>query len=57
MKIGSVWEGGEKEFKIQDIKVVDEETWIFYNNVLTGQEYSCLKEAFLKRFREIVNNG
>lgn len=57
MKVGSVWAGGERHFKISDIKIVDNNVWIYYNNVLTKQEYSCLKEAFLQRFTEIVNNG
>lgn len=57
MKIGSTWEGGDKTFKIKDVTTVDNQTWIFYNNVLTGQNYSCLKEAFLQRFKEIINNG
>jgi len=57
MKVGSLWEGSERHFKINDIKIVDDNTWIYYNNVLTRQEYSCLKEAFLQRFREVTNNG
>jgi hypothetical protein len=57
MKTNSLWAGGERHFKINDIKIVDDKTWIYYNNVLTKQEYSCLKEAFLQRFREITNNG
>ena len=57
MKVNSLWAGGERYFKINDIKIVDDKTWIYYNNVLTRQEYSCLKEAFLQRFREITNNG
>ena len=57
MKVGSLWSGGDRRFKINDIKIVDNNVWIYYNNVLTKQEYSCLKEAFLQRFTEIVNNG
>ena len=57
MRIGSVWESGNRKFKIKDVTIVDDKTWIYYNNVLTKQEYSCLKEAFLQRFREIINNG
>lgn len=57
MKIGSIWEGGDKRFEIKDVTIVDNQIWIFYNNVFTGQNYSCLKEAFLQRFREVINNG
>jgi hypothetical protein len=57
MKVGSLWSGGNRRFKINDIKIVDNNTWIYYNNVLTKQEYSCLKEAFLQRFTEVINNG
>ena len=57
MKVNSLWADSERHFKINDIKIVDDKMWIYYNNVLTKQEYSCLKEAFLQRFREITNNG
>ena len=57
MKVGSLWSGGDRRFKINDIKIVDNNTWIYYNNVSTRQEYSCLKQAFLQRFTEIINNG
>ena len=57
MKIGSLWASADRRFKVNDIKIVDNEIWIYYNNVLTKQEYSCLKEAFLQRFTEIINNG
>lgn len=58
MKVGSKWGTIDgKEFRVTDIKEVDNQIWIYYNNILTKQEYSCLKEAFINRFNEIVNNG
>lgn len=57
MKIGSVWSSVDKKFEIKDVTIVDNQTWIYYTNVLTKQEYSCFKEAFLQRFKEVVNNG
>ncbi len=57
MKIGSLWGSTDKKFEIKDVTIVDNQTWVYYNNVLTKQEYSCLKEAFLHRFKEIINNG
>ena len=29
---------------------------VYYYNEKTGQEYSCLLEAFTERFRELVND-
>jgi hypothetical protein len=58
MKVGSKWGTIDRTvFQVTDIKEVDNQTWIYYNNILTKQEYSCLKEAFINRFNEIVNNG
>lgn len=57
MRIGSKWDGNNNIFEIKNVTFIDGQTWIFYNNVSTGQQYSCLKEAFLQRFREIINNG
>lgn len=39
-------------FKIDKIDFNEQGIWVFYHNVKTGQEYSCLAEAFLERFRE-----
>jgi hypothetical protein len=33
----------------------DNDTWVEYANVLTNQVYTCRLEAFLSRFRPIVN--
>jgi hypothetical protein len=56
MKVGSIWTGSNfVEFKIKDIKTVGDNTWIYYYKISTGQQYSCLKEAFIDRFKEKVN--
>ena len=28
----------------------EEDGWVYYTNILTGQEYSCLSAAFYARF-------
>lgn len=54
MKIGSKWFGSNGDlFVIDDIKVVDAETWVFYTNTLNMYSYSCLINAFLQRFSSI----
>jgi hypothetical protein len=56
MKVGSIWTSSDFiEFKIKEIKIVEEKTWVNYIKLSTSQEYSCLKEAFLHRFKEKVN--
>jgi hypothetical protein len=58
MKIGSIWVTPDrKQFQVTDIKLVDNQKWIYYNNVSSKQEYHCLVEAFIDRFTEKVNNG
>jgi hypothetical protein len=58
MKLGSMWSStNSKKFKITDLKVIGDQKWIYYMNVNTNQNYSCLEEAFKSRFRELVNNG
>lgn len=58
MKVGSKWGTADRKiFLVTNIKKVDNQTWIYYNNIFTKQEYFCLREAFINRFSEIVNNG
>lgn len=58
MKVNSIWGTSDrKEFVVNDIKIIDEKTWVYYKNISTGQKYHCLKEAFTNRFTEIVNNN
>lgn len=59
IKVGSIWEAltERKQFQVSGLKAVDNSLWVYYNNVSTKQEYSCLAEAFTNRFSEKVNNG
>lgn len=59
IKIGSIWEAltEGRQFQVSGVKEVDNQLWVYYNNVSTKQEYSCLAEAFTKRFSEKINNG
>lgn len=54
MKIGSKWYGSNGDlFEIDDIRDINNETWIFYTNTFTMKTFSCLAEAFKFRFKEI----
>jgi len=37
-------------FAVEEVKQVDKELWVYYNNVNSGDRYSCLLEAFSERF-------
>lgn len=50
IKIGSRWTAIARKFLVTATEVTDNGSWVFYKNVETGQQYSCLKEAFLNRF-------
>lgn len=39
-----------KIFTVEEVKQVDQELWVYYNSVETGDKYSCLLEAFTERF-------
>ena len=55
MKLGSKWYGANGDiFEIDDIRDIDGQTWIFYTNTFTMKMFSCLKEAFLIRFKETL---
>lgn len=57
MKINSRWGTSDRKvFKITSTKEIDNQLWVFYTNINTGQKYSCLAEAFKNRFKEIVND-
>jgi hypothetical protein len=48
----STWRGADcRDYQILSV----ENDWVFYKNIKTDQEYSCLVEAFLERFREVTN--
>lgn len=44
-----------KIFVVEEVKQVDSDLWVYYNNAKTGQQYSCLLEAFSQRFQPLVN--
>lgn len=56
MKIGSKWYSTNGTvFEVDDIRVINGETWVFYTNTFTMQTYSCLMNAFIARFSEDIN--
>jgi hypothetical protein len=46
-----------KVFVVEEVKQVDKELWVYYNNASTGQRYSCLLDAFSRRFVPILNES
>jgi len=42
-------------FTVEEVKQVDKELWVHYNNVKTGEKYSCLLESFSQRFHPLEN--
>jgi hypothetical protein len=42
-----------KIFTVEEVKQVDKELWVYYNNIETGDKYSCLLEAFTERFQPL----
>ena len=43
-------------FTVQEVVQVNKELWVYYTKAETGEKYSCLLEAFTKRFQEIQND-
>ena len=46
-----------KVFVVEEVRQVEKDLWVYYHNVATGQEYSCLLDAFSQRFQPIVNES
>jgi hypothetical protein len=46
-----------KIFTVEEVKQIDSELWVYYNNAGTGQQYSCLLEAFSQRFQPMENES
>ena len=42
-----------KIFTVEEVVQVDKELWVHYNNVKTGDKYSCRLEAFSERFKPL----
>ena len=61
IKEGSRWHSinSDTEFEVTFIGLAGpgEENVIFYENILTKQNYSCWEGAFLERYKEIQNYG
>jgi hypothetical protein len=58
IKVGSRWEGVDKQFRVLAVVEADGHTWVHYREdlgikvpVLECREYSCYEESFLSRFR------
>jgi hypothetical protein len=43
-------------FTVSEVKMTPAGLTVFYKNQDTGQDYSCLLEAFSERFKEIQND-
>jgi hypothetical protein len=51
--VASRWSDGESiEFKIEKLEHRDTGVWVYYQNIKTGQQYNCLVDAFMTRFKE-----
>ena len=37
-------------FIVEEVCQVDQALWVYYHNDKTGQQYSCLLDAFSQRF-------
>ena len=46
-----------KIFTVEEVVQVVKELWVYYNNVKTGDKYSCLLEAFSERFQPLENES
>jgi hypothetical protein len=46
-----------KIFTVEEVKQIDSELWVYYNNIKTGDKYSCLLEAFSQRFHPMENES
>jgi gentisate 1,2-dioxygenase len=52
----SIWvSGNSTEFNVTSVVDKEDGTWVYYTNPATGQEYSCLIDAFLSRFHQGTN--
>jgi hypothetical protein len=46
-----------KIFVVEEVKQIDKELWVYYHNAETGQQYSCLLDAFSQRFHPVENSS
>jgi hypothetical protein len=55
---GQLWSAGNRtEFYVDDVRIIEGETWVYYTNTFTQQTYSCLAPAFEQRFTIVLNRG
>lgn len=56
LRLGSFWRTSQgEEFRINEVRTQGVEVWVHYTNTQSGQEYSCLADAFRARFSPVVN--
>ena len=57
IKVGSRWEGTDKQFRVLAVVEQEGHIWIHYREDLGIKvpvlEYSCYQESFLSRFRPL----
>ena len=46
-----------KIFTIEEVVQVDKQLWVYYNNIKTGEKYSCSLDAFSERFQPVENES
>jgi gentisate 1,2-dioxygenase len=52
----STWSSANgTEFAVTNVVDKEDGVWVYYTNPATGQEYNCLIDAFLQRFRQETN--
>ena len=57
IKIKSRWTTSTSSvFEVSNVINNEQGTWIHYVNIITGNAYNCLVDAFLQRFTETVNS-
>lgn len=55
IKQGSRWMTIDRKiFRVIQVVVIEDHTWIHYINEETKTEYSCYQESFQSRFTEIL---
>jgi hypothetical protein len=45
-----------KVFVVEEVRQVGQELWVHYYNDKTGQQYSCLLDAFSQRFFPLADD-
>ena len=55
IRIGSKWSAIDRVFIVTGLQEQNNEQWVFYKNISTEDEFSCLVGAFTQRFSQILN--